>query len=69
MAGPEYSQQLHDMDSHMIKNTIFAPNALINAVSSLTTGPLFLFAIIGTIGVLMEPRWHQLRWHQLLFHR
>ncbi len=49
MDNPSYRKKWHEKDGRVIKNTIFHTNNLINAVSMLSTGPLFFFAIIGTL--------------------
>ena len=54
MADPEFRQRFHEMDSRVIKSTIFTPNNLINAISVLSTGPLFLFALIGTVAMWLQ---------------
>jgi 4-amino-4-deoxy-L-arabinose transferase-like glycosyltransferase len=54
MADPEFRQRFHEIDSRVIKSTIFTPNNLINTVSVLSTGPLFLFALIGTVAMWFE---------------
>ena len=54
MGDPEFRQRFHEIDSRVIKSTIFTPNNLINTVSVLSTGPLFLFALIGTVAMWFE---------------
>jgi hypothetical protein len=54
MASPEYREQLHEKDSRVVKDTILTTNNLLNAVSILSTGPLFLFAVIGTIAMWFQ---------------
>ena len=49
-----YRDELHARDSRIIKETIYAPNRLINAVSILSTGPVFLFALVGTIAMWLR---------------
>jgi 4-amino-4-deoxy-L-arabinose transferase-like glycosyltransferase len=48
MADQDYRDRLHARHDKLVQSTIFTPNRLINAVSILSTGPVFLFAIIGT---------------------
>lgn len=48
MDRPELRKKMHEDDPRVVKDTIFTTNNLIKAVSILTTGPLFFFAIIGT---------------------
>jgi 4-amino-4-deoxy-L-arabinose transferase-like glycosyltransferase len=49
-----YRDELHANDSRIVKETIYTHNGLINAVSILSTGPIFLFAFLGTAA--MWPR-------------
>ena len=61
MDRPGYRQQWHEKDQRMVKDTIFNANDLINAVGLLSTGALFLFAIVGTLGMCVEQnRWRDL---------
>jgi 4-amino-4-deoxy-L-arabinose transferase-like glycosyltransferase len=48
MDRPGFREKQHEKDPRVVKNTIFTTNNLINVVSILSTGPIFLFAIIGT---------------------
>jgi 4-amino-4-deoxy-L-arabinose transferase-like glycosyltransferase len=48
MDRPGYREEWHDKDSRVVKDTIFGANGMITVVSILTSGPLFLFALIGT---------------------
>jgi CHASE2 domain-containing sensor protein len=48
MSDQGYRDRLHTQDTRVIKETIYTPNRLINAVSILSTGPIFLFALLGT---------------------
>jgi 4-amino-4-deoxy-L-arabinose transferase-like glycosyltransferase len=48
MDSPGFREKQHEVDGRVVKNTIFSTSNLINAVSILSTGPLFFFAIIGT---------------------
>jgi 4-amino-4-deoxy-L-arabinose transferase-like glycosyltransferase len=54
MDWPSYREALHNRDSRIVRNTIFSSNGLINIVSIVTTAPLFLFGIIGTIAMLFD---------------
>ena len=51
MSDQSYRDELHAKDSQIVKETIYIPNRLINAVSILSTGPIFLFALLGTIAM------------------
>jgi 4-amino-4-deoxy-L-arabinose transferase-like glycosyltransferase len=44
-----YRDELHANDSQLIKETIYSPNWFINVVSILSTGPVFLFTLLGTV--------------------
>ena len=54
MDRQRYREQWHEKDQRVVKDTILTANNLINAVSLLSTGPLFLFAIIGTLAMCVE---------------
>jgi len=54
MSFPGYRDALHAEDSRVIKETIYSPNQLINTVSMLSTGPVFLFAIFGTVAMWLR---------------
>jgi len=56
MDRQEYREQWHEKDQRMVKDTILTSNDLIDAVSVLSTGPLFLFAIIGTLAMCVERK-------------
>jgi len=56
MDKPQYREEWHKMDQRVVKDTILATNDLINAVGILSTGPLFLFAIIGTLAMFVEQK-------------
>ena len=56
MDKPQYREQWHKMDQRVVKVSILAANDLINAVGILSTGPLFLFAIIGTLAMFVEQK-------------
>ena len=49
-----YRDELHARDSRIVKETIYTPNRLINAVSILSTGPVFFFALVGTIAMWLR---------------
>jgi 4-amino-4-deoxy-L-arabinose transferase-like glycosyltransferase len=51
MSKQDYRDKLHAEDPRLVRETIFTPNRLINAVSILSTGPIFLFALIGTVAM------------------
>lgn len=48
MSDQGYRDKLHAKNSRVITETIYTPTPLINAVSILSTGPIFLFALLGT---------------------
>ena len=54
MSEKGYRDELHAKDSRIVKETIYAPNRLINAVSILSTGPVFFFALVGTIAMWLR---------------
>jgi 4-amino-4-deoxy-L-arabinose transferase-like glycosyltransferase len=54
MSSPVYRDELHAKDSRIVKETIYTPNRLINAVSMLSTGPVFLFALLGTAAMCLR---------------
>ena len=56
MDRQEYREQWHEKDQRVVKDTILIANDLIDAVSLLSTGPLFLFAIIGTLAMCVEQK-------------
>ena len=56
MDRPGYREQWHEKDQRVVKHTIFSATDLINAVSILSTGPLFLFAIVGTLAMCFEKK-------------
>jgi hypothetical protein len=47
MGDQETRDKLHARDSQIVKETIYSPNRLINAVSVLSEGPIFFFALLG----------------------
>jgi 4-amino-4-deoxy-L-arabinose transferase-like glycosyltransferase len=49
-----YRDELHANDSRIVKETIYTHNRLINAVSILSTGPVFLFALVGTAAMWLK---------------
>jgi len=51
MDDPDYRESLHAQDARIVEETIYRPNRLINAVSILSTGPVFFFALLGTIAM------------------
>jgi 4-amino-4-deoxy-L-arabinose transferase-like glycosyltransferase len=54
MANPANREKFHELDSRIVKNTIFTTNNLITAVSILSNGPLFLFATLGTAAMWLK---------------
>ena len=54
MGDQGYRDEFHAKDSRIIKETIYTPNRLINAVSILSTGPVFFFALIGTVAMWLR---------------
>jgi 4-amino-4-deoxy-L-arabinose transferase-like glycosyltransferase len=48
MSDQNYRDKLNDEDSRLVRNTIYTPNRLINVVSTLSTGPIIVFAVLGT---------------------
>jgi 4-amino-4-deoxy-L-arabinose transferase-like glycosyltransferase len=47
MSQTGYRENWHEKDSRVISSTIYTPNPLINIISILTIGPVFLFALLG----------------------
>lgn len=69
MDEPRYRESVHEQNPRIVPNTIFAANNLVKAVSILTTGPLFLFAIVGTAWMWFQPesrRYLSLLWSIIL---
>jgi 4-amino-4-deoxy-L-arabinose transferase-like glycosyltransferase len=54
MDWPTVREKAHERDRRILKDTIFTRNILINAVGILSTGPLFLFAIIGAAAMCFQ---------------
>jgi 4-amino-4-deoxy-L-arabinose transferase-like glycosyltransferase len=54
MSHPGYRERLHAQDSELIKETIYSPNLLVNAVCILSTGPILLFALFGTVAMWLR---------------
>jgi 4-amino-4-deoxy-L-arabinose transferase-like glycosyltransferase len=54
MGNQDYRDKLHARDSRLIKETIYVPNRLINAVSIVSTVPIFLFALLGTVAMCLR---------------
>jgi 4-amino-4-deoxy-L-arabinose transferase-like glycosyltransferase len=54
MADQDRRDKLHAKDSRLIKETIYNPNRLINAISILSEGPIFLFALLGTVAMWLR---------------
>jgi hypothetical protein len=51
MSENGYRDEVHAKDARIVKDTIYAPNRLINTVSILSTGPVFFFALLGTVAM------------------
>jgi 4-amino-4-deoxy-L-arabinose transferase-like glycosyltransferase len=51
MSNQDYRDELHANDSRVVKETIYIQNSLITALSILSTGPIFVFAILGTVAI------------------
>jgi 4-amino-4-deoxy-L-arabinose transferase-like glycosyltransferase len=69
MDWPTLREELHVADHRIVKETIFTKNNLVMLVNLLSTGPLFLFAIAGTIAMWLEParrRYLSLLWAIIL---
>lgn len=56
MAKPGFREKWHENHPRVVRETIFTTGNLINAVSLLSTGPIFLFAIVGTLAMFFERR-------------
>jgi 4-amino-4-deoxy-L-arabinose transferase-like glycosyltransferase len=54
MSKPDYRERMHAKNPQVVEDTIFSTNNLIMAVSLLSTGPLFLFAILGTVAMWLQ---------------
>jgi 4-amino-4-deoxy-L-arabinose transferase-like glycosyltransferase len=54
MSDQDYRDKLHSQDSRVIKETIYSPNRLINAVSILSVGPIFLLGLLGTVAMWLR---------------
>jgi 4-amino-4-deoxy-L-arabinose transferase-like glycosyltransferase len=54
MSRPGYREDWSKRDSRVVRNTIYSPNRLINVVSVLSTGPVFLFAVFGTVALWFQ---------------
>jgi 4-amino-4-deoxy-L-arabinose transferase-like glycosyltransferase len=54
MATPGKREEEHRRDARIIKETVFTTNSLIIGVSVLSTGPLFIFAIVGTLAMWLH---------------
>jgi 4-amino-4-deoxy-L-arabinose transferase-like glycosyltransferase len=54
MSFPGNREELHAKDSRLVKETIYRPNRLINAISILSTGPILLFALFGTAAMWLS---------------
>jgi 4-amino-4-deoxy-L-arabinose transferase-like glycosyltransferase len=56
MGNSAYRDQQHEKDHRIVKETIFTTNNLTKAVSLLSTGPLFLLAITGTVMMGLQAK-------------
>jgi 4-amino-4-deoxy-L-arabinose transferase-like glycosyltransferase len=54
MSDQDYRDKLHAEDPRLVRETIFTPNRLINAASILSTGPIFFFALLGTVAMCLR---------------
>jgi 4-amino-4-deoxy-L-arabinose transferase-like glycosyltransferase len=54
MSDQDYRDKLNDKDPRIVKKTIYTPNRLINTVSTLSTGPILVFALLGTAGMWLR---------------
>jgi hypothetical protein len=54
MDDPGYRENLHAQDARIVEDTIYRPNRFINAISILSTGPIFFFALFGTIAMWLH---------------
>jgi 4-amino-4-deoxy-L-arabinose transferase-like glycosyltransferase len=69
MDWPTVREGAHRADHRIVKETIFTKNYLVTLVNLLSTGPLFLFAIVGTIAMWLQPvhrRYLSLLWATIL---
>ena len=48
MDSRNYRQQRHHKDDRVVNDTVFSANDLVNIVNLLSTGPVFVFALIGS---------------------
>ena len=48
-------EEAHEADHRIVEKTIFSQNNLVTFVNLVSTGPLFLFAIIGSVTMWLEP--------------
>jgi 4-amino-4-deoxy-L-arabinose transferase-like glycosyltransferase len=62
MNNQSYREKEHEKDGRVIEKTIFSTGNLINAVSILSTGPLFFFAIIGTAAMWFQQERRRELW-------
>jgi 4-amino-4-deoxy-L-arabinose transferase-like glycosyltransferase len=51
-----FREKAHETDRRIVKDTMFARNNLVTLINVLSTGPLFLFAIIGTVTMWFEQK-------------
>jgi 4-amino-4-deoxy-L-arabinose transferase-like glycosyltransferase len=56
MSDPEYRDRMHSRYSRVVRETIFTSNNLIMIIGILSTGPLFLMAILGTASMWVREQ-------------
>jgi 4-amino-4-deoxy-L-arabinose transferase-like glycosyltransferase len=56
MDWPTVREKFHEADGRIVKDTIFTKNDLVLLVNILSTGPLFLFAVIGTAAMSLQQK-------------
>ena len=60
MSRPGFRERWNERDPRVVRNTIYTPNPLINIISLLSTGPVFLFAILGAGAMCLKREWRNL---------
>jgi 4-amino-4-deoxy-L-arabinose transferase-like glycosyltransferase len=56
MDKPGFREQWHEKDQRVVKETIFRRSNLINVINILSTGPVFIFALIGSAAMWLKGR-------------
>jgi 4-amino-4-deoxy-L-arabinose transferase-like glycosyltransferase len=56
MSYQSYREELHERDVRVVKQTIFGTNYT-DLISVMSTGPMFLFALIGTGALWFQKEW------------